>query len=228
MAASVVVEKLVRARRRRRRDSFLGGLADDRSEREDHDVLRRLDSEGRYADYSEWRIGTVTEELIVRTAGSWSVSSRCDLALSVTVAGIPEALAARGVFARLHPSLFYGLGWPSWAAYMQMDPPAGPWDRRSDELDPYLRVLADEARIRFAGETDAIRSDAEGGGWRESAPASSARIDWDPEASLPYRGTVECGGLNVAWRSPTIERALQFVGILESLAEDLVTHFDWH
>jgi hypothetical protein len=193
------------ARKRRHREAFMADLERYASEYGERDIADTLERGLRFRETYEWRIGTGTTETIEPVGDRYRVESSCDLVFHVRVATIEAALEACAVFAKLHSELFYAFGWPGWAGYMRMTTEDPPSDQgHSPRTHRYLREL-NERRTEHAA--DFPRERAYGGTW--------------------FRARVIAGPLEITWLSPTTERAQQFVGILQPLAEEIVEHFRW-
>jgi hypothetical protein len=191
----------------------------------------------RWRDRSEWRIGTETEESIERRDDGWEVTSSCDLRFVARVPAVESALTARELLYSLHGKLFYGLGWPSWASYMQMDPDDPPQEPFAADAEPYMKELHRRSNEQYAPLTAEIES---AGAWSASEPDVVKRITMEEEypevpreateAVVPelwFRCEVQRSAMEVTWRSPTAARALLFVGIIEALTGDIESTFGW-
>jgi hypothetical protein len=211
----------------------LVGLASDPSD----EIERSLRHKGSWSRWSEWRIGTVTEERIDRVPDGYAVSSACDLHFTAQITNLPDALVAREIFALLHADLFYSFGWPSWAGYMRMnaeDPVRAPY---SADAKPYLVQLyanaLDGYERRFGDIGRAIEQD---GVWAERGKeirSSTGYPEIPPEtgeAALEepwFEGRVRQAPVEVRWKSPTCERTALFVGLLDRLLLDLIHAGVW-
>jgi hypothetical protein len=210
---------------------------------EDGEIRRSVERRFRsgWHDRFEWRIGTETEEAITRTDEGYEVQSTCDLRFVARVQDVEAALTARALFESLHIKLFYGLGWPSWAGYLQMEPDDPPNEPFAADAHPYVKELHGRSIERYGRSIPEIEKliDSEGT-WVDDASQVVKRITVEetypeipPEATdavvpeLWFACEVERGVVNVSWRSPTVSRALLFVGIVDALTGDIDTTFGW-
>jgi hypothetical protein len=169
------------------------------------------------------------------------VRSTSDLGFVARVHDLEDALTAKALFYSLHVELFYGLGWPSWAGYMQMELDSPPKEPLAPDANPYLKGLYARSIERYGALVPEIEAtiDSEGE-WVDRANDVVKRITVEekypeipPEATEPvlpelwFACGVERGAVDVCWRSPTVPRALVFVGIVEALTTDIESTFGW-
>jgi hypothetical protein len=147
----------------------------------------------------EWRISTETEQRIESTCGGLVVASTCDGTWRATVPTLDAAARTRALFWSLHVELFYSLGWPSWAAANRLDPDEPEPRMRHARANRYLARLSDAAEAQSADLGRRVHRDDE---------------YFVSRASLDY--------LSAESRSPTRERAAQFLGVYEQLLADAV------
>ncbi len=200
-------------------------------------IERTLTRDGSWSAWNEWRIGTVTEERIERVLEGYEVSSACDLRFTARLPSLEDALAARRIFALLHGHLFYSFGWPSWAGYMRMKPEDAARAPYSEDAEPYLVQLYEEAigelEPRFEEINRAIEQDgvwAEGGKEIRSADGYPEIAADGTESVVPeawFEVSVRRAAVEVGWKSPTYERAALFVGILDRVLTNLIQAGVW-
>ena len=227
---------LVPERVRRDARRFIARLTDGWREYA-REVERALERAKRWEYGAEWRIGTVTEERIEQRDGRFALESRCDVRFAGEFSRLEHVLVARSVFWRLHEKLFYAFGWPSWAGFMRSEPSDSWPASRADDADRYLARVHDETLSRYSPRIGEIqRSIAESGRWRAGPTQIETEERWPDvldEATervypeLWFGTVVTHAPIAAAWRSPTVERAIEYAGVVERLASDLVAVLGW-
>ena len=177
------------------------------------DVQASIEHTGKWEDYNEWRIGTVSTNRIERAGVGYRASIECDGAYAATVRSLPMALEALQVLSALQRDLFYEVGWASWAGRRQITPGKEEVDLGNAEGDqPYLARIS---RMAVHGEVD--RS--------SGTTIRRTSVDWlDGPA---WEVVVEHGNLRMTCITPTPERANQYAGIFEAVQADIAGLFDW-
>jgi hypothetical protein len=166
------------------------------------EIRGAVESQGAWEDTSEWRISTVGTRRIERVAEGYAATATAHGEFSSAFATFPEAYEAMLVLFSLQTTLFYSVGWSTWAGQTRSQP-------RNDP-ERYLRQLSKAARAD------------------PSPPGSivEVRADWS-DTGLAYRVVVERGSLRMTDDAVTPERAAEFAGIYARLQADLVEMLDW-
>jgi hypothetical protein len=187
---------------------------------------------GRFEETFEWRIGTETTRGIERVEGGFRVWSANDYTWEAVLAGENEAFAACYVLSRLQQSLFYAIGWASWASATQLDEddPARPWSPSPrNECERYLAQLWMEGRDRARSIAEKARPRIENG---ESWQGGSSTLGPTPDPPDGGPATwvetqTESSAIRFSSHSPTVTRAAEFIPVYEGLANDIPRELGW-
>ena len=167
----------------------------------------------------EWRISTEGSERIERSDDGYRVETTCNGDFAACVTTMAVALEASHALAHLQKDLFYALSWPS-------------KDRRTsvEDGEPYLMRISAESIQRFRPRLEEIaRALDEHGEWDEDG----ARIvpgtwrDWDGTEKSTFEVSVGSDRLSMSCTAWTLERAIEFAGIYQSLQADITRLLDW-
>jgi hypothetical protein len=90
------------------------------------EIRKAIIENGKYSEYHEWRISTVTvltvEPVEVKGKRWYRVSASCDHEFVCHTPTIERAAQFLHVYERLIFDMFYSLGWTSWASKTVLDP----------------------------------------------------------------------------------------------------------
>jgi hypothetical protein len=166
------------------------------------EIRSALEEQGFWEDVSEWRISTAGSQRLERVDGGFAATTTAHGRFSATFSTFPEACEAMSVLWHLQTTLFYAVGWSSWAAQKLSRP--------RDDAERYLQKLA-----------KAARSDTSHGG-----SITRVAVDWS-DTGFAYRVVVERGSLRMTTDAVDPARAAEFAGIYARLQDDLIEMLDW-
>jgi hypothetical protein len=198
-------------------------------------IEEAVEAEGVWEDSYEWRMATDGTDRIERGSGGYAVTATHHGTFTAAFESLAEALDALGVLSKIQKDLFYALGWASWAGPGRLsadDPPRR--GVRPDERFRYLVRLSEEAQSGDdlpAAEIGEII--AQGGRWNDQADVERSVwinrwTDWDGAQRTSIAYAVSHRSLRLEADSPTLERAVEFIGIFRRLQADLARVLKWH
>jgi hypothetical protein len=187
----------------------------------------RLARSGRFEETFEWRIGTEMTRGIERKRDGYRVWARTEGSWEAFVATEDEALEAHYVLSRLQQSLFYAIGWASWASKTQIDEtdPARLWTPSArNACERYLTQLWSEGRERARSiSVEAAIPIEHGDAWEHGV----SRLRPSPDQHMWVEAQTSVPGLKFVSASPTVDRAAEFLLVYEGLANDIPREFGW-
>jgi hypothetical protein len=205
-----------------------------------------------WQDRYEWRIGTETTVTVERVDERFQAEVSCDASFAATVDRLRDAAEAAAVLEHVTIYLFYAVGWPSWAGWLQLRPsdaePRRRLPRPRNLSERYLQRLARESRDEWGRLRSAARAAlGERGLWQHdvrrithSARGGSAELldevgplagppdpEWLAEPEDVFEVRVHSGRLVLICAAPTLDRAGEFAAIFARLATDMASVFAW-
>jgi hypothetical protein len=185
------------------------------------EVRAKLEEEGRWEQAEEWRIATDGTMRLERDSdGQYKAWTDHHGVFTGCFQTFPEAYEAAHVFRAVQIDLYYAIGWSSWER-----PGADP-ERRYR----YLARLAQEARAdEEIPRTKVAELLEDGQEWTKTGVSvwTDEWTDWDGDCKPNVSFAVTNRTLRMESESPTLERALEFMGLFRRLQSDLAAVLEW-